>query len=118
MERARATLAPRSGKRLRAEEEPELAILTYDPTGTKREQTNSLAPRLTTLNNATVGLLHNHKQNARELGEEMLALLQERYTLKEVVGPVQVAGGVWISSDEQLDELAGRCDFVIVTVGD
>ena len=95
-----------------------MAILTYDPTGTKDEQTNRLAPRLTTLNNTTLGLLHNHKRNAKELEEEILTLLQERYALKDVVGPVQVSGGVWISSDEQLDELAGRCDLVIVTLGD
>jgi hypothetical protein len=95
-----------------------VAFLTYDPTGTRDERVSPLAPRLTTLNNATVGLLHNHKHNARELAEELLSLLQERYTLKDVVGPVKVSGGVWISSDEQLDALASSCDLVVVTLGD
>src|SRR3989304_3797364 len=102
MERARATLAPRSGKRLRAEEEPELAILTYDPTGTKREQTNSLAPRLTTLNNATVGLLHNHKQNARELGDETHAPRAGLLAQEGCRENGHFARGKRISSDEQL----------------
>ncbi len=95
-----------------------MAFLTYDPTGVKSEQTNRLAPRLTTLTNATIGLLHNHKRNAKELEEELTALLQERYALKEVVGPVLVSGGVFIASDEQLDDLSRRCDLVLVTIGD
>lgn len=95
-----------------------MTILTYDPTRTGQEERHRLAPRLTTLDNATVGLLHNHKQNAKEIASEVCALLQERYALKEVVGPVPVQGGVWIASDEQLDDLASRCDLVIVTIGD
>ena len=95
-----------------------MTFLTYDPTGAKREQANTLAPRLATLTNTTIGILHNHKQNAREIGDEVAALLQERYALKEIVGPIPVEGGVWISSDAQLDDLSSRCDLVLVTIGD
>jgi len=95
-----------------------MTLLTYDPTGVREEQSSSLAPRLATLDGKTVGMLHNFKNNAKEIASAVTELLQERYALREVVGPVEVSGGVWISSDEQLDELSSRCDLVIVTLGD
>jgi hypothetical protein len=95
-----------------------MALLTYEPTGASEERISPLAPRLSTLNGKTVGMLHNHKSNAKEIGAAVTQALQERYVLKQVMGPVQVSGGVWISSKEQLDELSSRCDLVIVTLGD
>jgi hypothetical protein len=95
-----------------------MPLLTYEPTGVREEKVSSLAPRLSTLNDKTVGMLHNHKSNAREIATAITDILQERYSLKDVVGPVQVTGGVWISSKEQLDELSSKCDLVIVTLGD
>lgn len=95
-----------------------MALLTYDPTGASEERISSLAPRLSTFDGKTIGMLHNHKSNAKEIAAAITRAIQERYALKEVVGPVQVSGGVWISSKEQLDELSSKCDLVIVTLGD
>ena len=94
-----------------------MTLLTLDPTGVQQVELHSLAPRLQTLNGATVGVLHNVKTNAKELGMAITELLQERYRLEDVVGPILTASSM-LASPEQLDELAEKCDVVLTGLGD
>lgn len=58
------------------------------------------------------------RQTPRELGIAVTDLLRKEFEVSEIVGPEQVRGGVWIASADQLDELADKCDLVVVTLGD
>lgn len=94
-----------------------MALITLDPTGVKQVQLKSLAPRLKSFNGARVGVLHNVKHNAKELLMDIAELLQERYALKEIVGPVLTDQSM-LASPKQLDELAAKCDVVLTGLGD
>ncbi len=94
-----------------------MALLTLDPTGVKQVQLKSQAPRLASFNGARVGLLHNVKMNAKELLVAVADQLQERYTLKEIVGPVLTDQSM-LASPKQLDELASKVDVVLTGLGD
>jgi hypothetical protein len=93
-----------------------MTLITLDPTGVKQVQLNSLAPRLQSLNGATVGILHNVKKNAKEMLEEMANVLHERYEI-EVVGP-ELTSDSMLASKEQLDRFAEECDVVLTGLGD
>lgn len=75
----------------------------------------SLAPRLATLDGATVGLWSNGKLNAKELLDACEAALRDRFALAGVVRggyhPARVLGAhEWGAVDS--------CDAVILTHGD
>ena len=99
------------------ERREKMTLLTLDPTGVKQVQVHSLAPRLKSFNGARVGVLHNVKHNAKELLVAIADLLQERYTLAEVVGPVLTDQSM-LASSKQLDEMAAKCDVVLTGLGD
>ena len=94
-----------------------MTLLTLDPTGVKQVQVKAQAPRLKSFNGARVGILHNVKHNAKELLVDIAELLQERYTLAEIVGPVLTDQSM-LASPKQLDELAGKVDVVLTGLGD
>ncbi|HWO73346.1 MAG TPA: hypothetical protein VNN21_07285 [Dehalococcoidia bacterium] len=93
-----------------------MTLITLDPTGVKQVELNALAPRLQSLNGATVGILHNVKKNARELLVEMANVLQDRYEI-EILGPELTAHSM-LASEEQLDRFAKECDVVLTGLGD
>jgi hypothetical protein len=96
-----------------------MTLLTLDPTGVKQVDIHPIAPRLETLQGTTIGVLHNVKKNAKELLNEMANVLQERYEIKEVIGPELTDGrGGMLSSPEQLDELSKKVDLVLTGLGD
>lgn len=86
-----------------------------DPVVAPRATTTTLAPRLATLDGATIGLWSNGKLNAAELLDACEAELRSRHAIAGVVRggyhPARVLGGhEWGAVD--------ACDAVILTHGD
>jgi len=76
-----------------------------------------LAPRLSSLQGMTVGLIDNHKRNANVYLEELGRLLQDRYGVSQVVTYRKISQSM-PTPDAVLDQLAGECDAVIHAVAD
>jgi hypothetical protein len=76
-----------------------------------------LAPRLSSLQGRTVGLIDNHKRNADIYLEELSLLLQERYGVPQVVTYRKISQSL-PTAGEVLDQLAGECDAIIHAVAD
>ena len=88
-----------------------------DPTDRPHPREHRAAVRLQTLNGKRAGFLDNRKTNAGALLEELRDLLAARFDL---------AGVTWQAkfiysreaTEQELDRLAERCDFVVTAVGD
>ena len=76
-----------------------------------------LAPRLSSLQGMTVGLIDNHKRNANIYLEALGHLLQERYGVSQVVTYRKISQSLPTPA-EVLDQLAGECDAIIHAVAD
>jgi hypothetical protein len=76
-----------------------------------------LAPRLSSLQGTTVGLIDNHKRNANIYLEALGHLLQDRYGVSHVVTYRKVSQSM-PTPDAVLDQLASKCDAVIHAVAD
>jgi hypothetical protein len=76
-----------------------------------------LAPRLSSLQGRTVGLIDNHKRHADIYLEELSRLLQERYGVSQVVTYRKISQSL-PTAGEVLDQLAGECDAIIHAVAD
>jgi hypothetical protein len=76
-----------------------------------------LAPRLSSLQGMTVGLIDNHKRNANVYLEELGHLLQERYGVSKVVTYRKISQSM-PTPDEVLDQLASTCDAIIHALAD
>ena len=95
-----------------------MTLITLDPTGVGRVDTQSIAPRVAGLTGKRLGLLHNVKTNAKELILDVGDLLQQRYGV-QIVGPVLTQGqSGMLAKPEQLAQLAAEVDMVITAVGD
>jgi hypothetical protein len=75
------------------------------------------APRLSSLQGTTVGLIDNHKRNANIYLEALGHLLQDRYGVSHVVTYRKVSQSM-PTPDAVLDQLASECDAVIHAVAD
>jgi hypothetical protein len=80
-------------------------------------ETTLAADRASRLDGATIGIMYNCKPNSRELLTAIADLLCERYAIRGVVGPVRTEG-ILLASDEQLDDMAAKCDVVLHGLGD
>ncbi|MEM7092272.1 MAG: hypothetical protein AAF567_04655 [Actinomycetota bacterium] len=65
------------------------SLFVLDPRPTDAQAGPTLAPRLSTLNGATIALIHNGKTHGRELMEFVVDELRSRWDIGEVfhVGP-------------------------------
>jgi hypothetical protein len=94
-----------------------MTITTLVPVPSDAVAAAMLAPRPLTLDGATVGIVCNVKTNGPELMSAIADLLREEFDLADVVGPVRTQGAM-LPSDEQLADLAARCDVIITGLGD
>lgn len=92
-------------------------IIVLDPTVGPLPVQASMAPRPSTLNGLTVGLLANGKRNAGRLLDHVAGLLAERYQLKEVVN-WDKGNSSRPCPDELMREIVERCDVVLTATGD
>ena len=91
-----------------------------DPTGLTSgtpRLASSFAPRRADLTGATVGLLENGKQNARQFLEDVADILRERYgagdaRLRRKENFAQPA------APELIDQLSSESDLVVIGIGD
>jgi hypothetical protein len=88
----------------------------YDPTTQEDSAAVQLAPRPDDLRGKRLVLMDNGKNNARELLEAVLGVLEPELQPADVIWkkvPATVP-----ASDELLDEIAKEADLVIEAVGD
>jgi hypothetical protein len=89
-----------------------------DPTGAADLSENTtLAPRLTTLRGATLGLLDNGKPNGAALLTEFGRQLRERYQVGEVLMFTKPYFGTPVEPT-QTERIFEECDFAITAIGD
>jgi hypothetical protein len=92
-------------------------VTVLHPAAEDVAETLRLAPRLSRLQGATVGLIDNHKRNANVYLEELGRLLQDAYGVTRVVTYRKISQSL-PTPDEVLDQLASECDAIIHAVAD
>jgi hypothetical protein len=94
------------------------ARVILDPTGAvDRGEDRTLAPRLTTLHGATLGLLDNGKPNAGLLLEEVGRQLGDRFRLQDVKVFTKGYFGTPVEQT-QVERIVATCNFAVTAVGD
>ncbi|GAA0903294.1 hypothetical protein [Pseudonocardia zijingensis] len=94
------------------------ARVILDPTGeVEGSEDRALAPRLATLDGATLGLLDNGKPNAALLLEEVGRQLSERFRLKDVKVFTKGYFGTPVERT-QVERIVATCNFAVTAVGD
>lgn len=94
-----------------------LGMVVLDPTVAPIPVDAKPATRPETLNGKRLGLLDNHKRNARELLNEMQRLLEERFEFASVVKRTKND----VSRpcpDDIIEDIAAQADVVITAIGD
>ena len=91
-------------------------IVTLDPTFEERPAARALAPALTSLEGATVGLLDNNKKNVGHFLQFVAEELTERHGVKEVVRRRKANMSAPAPEDVMLELIP--CDAVIAAIGD
>jgi hypothetical protein len=94
-----------------------MTITTLVPVPGDAVAQSPTAPRPHGLDRATIGIMCNVKRNGPELMSAIADLLCAEFDIAEVVGPVRAAGTM-LPSEEQLADMAARCDVVITGLGD
>lgn len=92
-------------------------LRVLDPTSELLPAHGARAARIGELEGKSVGFLANGKRNADRFLQVLSELLKERYSLREVVARSK-SNASTPAPATILDELAQRCDAVIVGVGD
>ena len=92
-------------------------VTVLHPAAEDVAETLCLAPRLSSLQGMTVGLIDNHKRNANVYLAALGQLLQDRYGVSQVVTYRKISQSL-PTPDEVLDQLASECDAIIHAVAD
>ena len=90
--------------------------LLVDPTTQPLTTTFSGAPRLSDLRQKRVGLIDDSKDNAKELLEEIVEVLRQRFGVAQVVYHRKPSASK-PAAPEVIQNLARDCDCVIVAIG-
>lgn len=92
--------------------------LILDPTGDASLATDiTLAPRLTSLEGKTLGLLDNGKPNGAVLLREIGNHLKQEYKLRDVLMFTKSYFGTPVEQT-QTEEILATCDFAVAAIGD
>lgn len=94
-----------------------LITTVLNPAAEGKAASHRLAPRLSDLEGATVGLIDNHKRNADVYLEELAELLKGKFGVARVVNYRKDSQSI-PSPKEVLDDLASQCQAVIHAVAD
>jgi hypothetical protein len=95
---------------------PEITTVLHPAAEDVAEQ-HAPAPRLSSLQGKTVGLIDNHKRNANVYLEALEQLLQADYGVARVVTYRKISQSM-PTPGEVLDQLASTCDALIHAVAD
>jgi hypothetical protein len=89
-----------------------------DPTGAGDQETNtSLAPRPTTLDGLTIGLLDNTKPNAVTILKAVGRELQDKYGVREIRMFQKGYFGTPVE-ESVVQQMLHNCDFAVAAIGD
>lgn len=95
-------------------------IRILDPTMknyTTDRQSNTIAPRVVSLDGITIGLLSNGKARALELMHYVIENLEAKYFIREVITFVKSHPSRPVAQ-QQLESILQRCQAVITAIGD
>lgn len=92
-------------------------VRLLDPTAKATDVTKPLARRLTDLRGIRVGILDNTKSNADVLMRRMAELLCRQYGAAEIIHERKAHAAIGATED-LLNDMAMRCDAVILGSGD
>jgi hypothetical protein len=95
---------------------PRKQYLLVDPTTQPLVPTFTLAPRLRDLANKRLGLIDDSKENAKELLEEIVTVLHERFGVTKVQYHRKPSASK-PAAPEVIQGLAQTCDYAIVAIG-
>lgn len=94
-----------------------LTTTVLNPAAEGKIVSQKLAPRLSGLKGATVGLIDNHKRNADVYLEELAGLLKEKFGVARVINYKKDSQSI-PAPGEVLDDLASQCQAIIHAVAD
>ena len=92
------------------------SYLLVDPTTQPVISAFRAAPRLGNLTNKRVGVIDDSKENAKELLEELVTVLQERFGVADVQYHRKPSASKPAAA-EVIQHLAQACDYAIVAIG-
>jgi len=92
------------------------SYVLVDPTTQPLVPAFTAAPRLDNLVNKRVGVIDDSKENAKELLEELVALLQERFGVADLHYHRKPSASK-PAATEAIQHLAQACDYAIVAIG-
>ncbi|MBM3943234.1 MAG: hypothetical protein FJ316_09985 [SAR202 cluster bacterium] len=92
-------------------------ITVLHPASEDVAQKQGLAPRLSSLQGATVALIDNRKRNADVYLQELARLLQEEYGVAKVVSYKKDSQSL-PTPVEVMDQLSADCDALVHAVAD
>jgi hypothetical protein len=92
-------------------------ITVLNPTAAPMVREFRRAPRLATIEGATIALLNNSKANADVFLDELAGVLRERYRVGEVLFAGKSSSSK-IAPSALLDDLAVRAHGIITGIGD
>jgi hypothetical protein len=92
------------------------SYLLVDPTTQPLVPAFTAAPRLHDLHNKRVGVIDDSKENAKELLEELVAVLRERFGVADVQYHRKPSASK-PAAPEVLQALAPACDYALVAIG-
>ena len=96
---------------------PQTATVAFlDPTGAVRERADGLAPRVPDLAGKVLGVVDDGLPNCDDLLRGVVAEIEQRYELAEVVGVVKPSFSSPLPKPDY-DDLVRRVDAVVVGVG-
>jgi hypothetical protein len=92
-------------------------LVTLDPRDKSTEFSPGIPARETSLDGKVVGLLSNNKPNSELLLRRVADLVKEHYAIKEVVEANKGSHRI-PAPQEMIDDLAARCDLVVVATAE
>ena len=94
-----------------------MTVRTLIPVPSDDVAASAVAPRLSTFDGATIGIMFNSKPNGATLLTAIADLLAEQFAIKEILPAVRTEG-VFLPSPDQLTTMASQADFVLIGLGD
>ena len=92
-------------------------VITLDPRDNSAKQVEVVASRSGSLDGKVIGLLSNNKPNSELLLRGVADLLKNRYSVKELVEANKGSHRIPAPQD-LIDDLASRCDAVVVATAE
>ena len=92
-------------------------IIVLDPTAKPRSREFKMAVRPDNIEGKVLAFLWNTKPNGNVLLDRFAQRLNERYHFTQMVNRVKPSASL-PATEDVLDELSARCDFVVIAIGD